>query len=522
MFKPNLSVIKSRKIQFRLIVGLILVGVIAIHLINLTQLPVFADESIYIRWSQLIIDDWRQYLFFPLNDGKTPIFIWALVPFQLIFQDQLFAGRFLSVIVGLFQVIIIGLISKNLSLNKRTQLISMMLSAILPYWYFHHHLALMDGMLALFASVACLFSIKLASNINSKHNPKKTFMYCLLTGLFIGLSLLTKLPALLLIPSVIIAGLLIKQNTLKNWTKLLIYLCISTIIGAIIFILLKIHPAFSQLFSRGGDFLFGWQEILYESRWKETLPSIPNYLNYFIHYLTWPVIFLGILGVFLKKKRAVILLHLSWLSFAFPIFIMGRVVFARYLFPVSIFITLAASISIGELLKMKSVIKYVIYLLLMLTVIKSLQFITPTLLAPEKIPFVPSDQKQHLTEWSAGFGVKDTVELIRDLASTQTVYVFSEGYFGTLPDGLLMYLHQQPVNNIFIQPIGQPIRNLPTPSNIDKLNPFDLYLLVGNSHRLQLNLDGAKLIYESCRPFDAPCHQVWDITNLIDSLRNQS
>jgi hypothetical protein len=158
----------------------------------------------------------------------------------------------------------------------------------------------------------------------------------------------------------------------------------------------------------------------------------------------------------------------------------------------------------------------------MLTIIKSVQFISPTLLASENIPFVPSDQKQYLTEWSAGFGVKDTVELIRDLAKTQTVYVFSEGYFGTLPDGLLMYLHQQPVNNIFIQPIGQPIRNLPTPSNIDKLNPFDLYLLVGNSHRLQLNLDGAKLIYESCRPFDAPCHQVWDITNLIDSLRNQS
>jgi hypothetical protein len=54
------------------------------HLWKLTILPVFADESIYIRWAQLIIDDWKQYLFFPLNDGKTPLQMWLMIGLAVI------------------------------------------------------------------------------------------------------------------------------------------------------------------------------------------------------------------------------------------------------------------------------------------------------------------------------------------------------------------------------------------------------------------------------------------------------
>lgn len=514
--KKSLTILKSKQ-GFNLILGALLVFAAVIHLINLVEIPVFADESIYIRWAQLIIDDWKQYLFFSLNDGKTPIFIWALVPFQYIFSDQLFAGRFLSVAAGVSQVLTVGLIIKSLRLGKKARLISMLLTAILPYWYFHHHLGLMDGMLVLWTSLACLFSIKLSVGIKQQKKPASLLLLASLVGLFIWLGILTKLPAILLIPSIILVGAITKQKTFNDWKKLTLYLFFSVLFGLTLFLFLKIHPAFSQLFTRGGDFLFDWQEILLEGRWKETIPSVPNYLSYFVQYLTWPIVFFSILGIFLKQKRPVILMHLSWLTFAIPIFVMGKVVFARYLFPVSLFITLAATLSIGQLINMKGFVKYIAYALLFLAVIKSSQFISSSLFSPENIPFIPSDQKQYLTEWSAGYGVKETVELIEDLSGNQVIYVMSEGYFGTLPDGLLMYLHREPVDNIFIQPIGQPIRTLPAKQSIRNSEDFDRFLLVGNSHRLLLNLEKASLIYEYCRPFDSPCHQVWDVTNLINS-----
>ncbi|MBD3279174.1 MAG: hypothetical protein GF390_00500, partial [Candidatus Pacebacteria bacterium] len=91
--------------QKTLVILIIFIAVYLLtHLYRLTALPVFADEAIYIRWAQLIMDDWQQYLFFAMNDGKTPLHIWLLVPFQYLFTDQLYAGRFLSVLVGLIQV----------------------------------------------------------------------------------------------------------------------------------------------------------------------------------------------------------------------------------------------------------------------------------------------------------------------------------------------------------------------------------------------------------------------------------
>src|SRR5260221_509615 len=96
------------------------------HLWNLTLLPVFADESIYIRWAQLMMDDWHRYLFFALNDGKTPLFIWSLIPFQYLFADQLFAARFVSVLVGATQVIAIKELVKSLGGRAKTQWLAML------------------------------------------------------------------------------------------------------------------------------------------------------------------------------------------------------------------------------------------------------------------------------------------------------------------------------------------------------------------------------------------------------------
>ena len=90
----------------------------------------------------------------------------------------------------------------------------------------------------------------------------------------------------------------------------------------------------------------------------------------------------------------------------------------------------------------------------------------------------------------------------------------SEGYFGTLPDGLLMYLHRTNVENINVTGIGYPIKTIEA-QHKTMANQYQKVLLVGNSHRLQLDLKQATLLSEYCRPFNAPCHQVWDVTDVV-------
>src|SRR5258708_2088922 len=146
------------------------------------------------------MDDWRQYLFFPLNDGKTPFFIWLLVPFQSLFQDQLFAGRFVSVLVGLLQMIMIKKLLAKLGAQPKFQWLGMFLVAILPFWYFHAHVTLMDGLLTLFLSMTVWgilnqvqARIGNTSLIQSLSKNKKAIVF---TGISLGLAFWTKLPAL--------------------------------------------------------------------------------------------------------------------------------------------------------------------------------------------------------------------------------------------------------------------------------------------------------------------------------------
>ncbi len=486
-----------------------IIGYFIIHLLHPVNLPVFADEAIYIRWAQLIIDDWQQYLFFPLNDGKTPIYIWALVPFQYIFKNQLLAGRFVSMLIGLFQALTMYLLARQLRFNKFSSWLAAGFSTILPYWYFHHHLALMDGMLTLFISLSLLFLLKtkLVTNKRQSFSLQNVF----LSGLFLGLAILTKLPAILFIPSLFFVALILHSPKIQT-RKIIQNFLFITVIASSFFLLLATHPSFGQLFSRGSDFLFSWQDIFINHKWIETLPSWPTYIGYFIHYLTWPIFLLALFGIFLSRKKESLALHLGWITYAFPIMLMGRVVFSRYLISVSLFITLAAILAIDQLIKKGFFAKLIVLFLLGISLFQSISFIYNIQFQPEKTSFVQSDKEQYLTEWSAGYGVKETVEMITELAKNHSILVISEGYFGTLPDGLLMYLHRQEIGNLFIEPIGQPISSFS--KSTKEFSDYDQVLLVANSHRISINLSKAKLITEFCRPFDSSCHQVWDITRM--------
>lgn len=77
------------------------------RLINLTILPIFTDEAIYIRWGQIVLGDpvWK---FISLTDGKQPLFIWLMAPLLKVITDPLVAGRLVSIISGFFGLLGMG------------------------------------------------------------------------------------------------------------------------------------------------------------------------------------------------------------------------------------------------------------------------------------------------------------------------------------------------------------------------------------------------------------------------------
>ena len=504
-----------------LLIGLA-VFYLATHLLGLLELPVFADEAIYIRWSQLIMDDWKRYLFFPMNDGKTPLFFWLMVPFQYMFANQLFAARFVSVIIGLLQLVIMMQTVSLLTKNKKTILVSGILVTILPYWFFHHRMALTDGLMTAMVSFSVYFLIKdFVSNTQKKLFAKESLVNVLLAGLFFGLSLYSKVPAVLFSPGLFLLVFLVKKIDKNKFIVAISKVGISIGFGIVLFGLLKFVPSFSQLFGRGSDFLFPLSEVI-AGKWQETLPSLPTYFGYFVSYMTPTLFIFMILGLFGKSNKKVVhLFFWAGVLFILPIGIMGRMVYARYLFPAVFWFTLASVFAIEDFfvwaksldkqvrLKLASTGFFV--LLLANTVGNSSIFMITSMTDHTQIPFISSDTVQYLTEWSSGHGLVETVELIRKESKDKTIAVATEGSFGSLPDGLNLYFHRTDVSNIAIDGVGYPVFGIPK-KFAETARNFDEQWLVVNSHRMQWSLPEEKLITEYCRPFDAPCLQVWNIT----------
>lgn len=509
------------------------------HLFTLTSLPVFADEAIYIRWTQLIMDDWQRYLFFPLNDGKTPLQFWLMLPWQYLPIDQLASARLFVIMAGVLQIGVMGWLAKVFQGTNKAAVIAMALTAFLPFWYFHHSLFLLDSLLALWLSLFLGWSYltmhqssEFATKLSAQ-NSKRLILTATLAGFFFGLALLTKVPAILAIPALSVI-ILYKLTSMADFVYRCAAFAYSILVGLSMFALLSLHPAFSQLFARGSDFLFPFQSLIFDQTWKQTVPSFPNYAYTFIVYLTPAVAIFNLVSLFLHKHQSrAHILFWAGILFLFPIMLLGRVVYPRYLFPAALFFTLNAALCIDEIAtilqtKKAGLVSLLIALsmatLLANTVVTSTQFIYTYASDATRLPLVSADKDQYLYSWSSGYGIQESVSVIQDIAINQKVAVATEGSFGTLPDGIMLYLHRQDVTNVFVDGIGYPLKTIPQ-SFYDKTMKFDRFLLIANSDRFQASEIPAselELIREFCKPDNAPCLQIWDFTKYRNQMLDSS
>ncbi len=496
----------------------IVVLYLATHIFSLTLLPVFADEAIYIRWSQLIIDDWRQYLLFPLNDGKTPLHMWLMIPFLQLSDDPLMAGRFLSVIVGLIQLFVIKKIVKNLGGKEIAQLLSMFLVTLMPFWVFHHRMALIDGLLTFFLSLVTLGFTELALLKKTEKGSKSQIFWIIFTGVSYGLALLTKLPAIFFLLAFPLFSQLYAEKlnpfTKTAW-KMLIMSGFVALIGLGLFASLKLHPAFGQLFSRGQDFTFTTQELI-GGEWRSSINNVRRVIFWHGTYFSFTLTILWFLSLFFSKhKKNHWVLFLAMLVFILPFLVFARVFAPRYVLPMVIFSTVSISLFYEELFLELKKIRLGIGLFLFVPALVCLRFFYSMLFDVNSLPFVPIDREQYLEEWSAGQGNYEMVSIIEEKAKQGRVVVGTEGYFGTLPDGLLMYFHNKNVENIEIFGVGQPIVVLPE-EWLQKAEQAETAYLLVNTHRmLVLNDPRIKLVYKFPRPGQSSSLDVYEYQHAV-------
>lgn len=497
------------------------------RLFRLTALPVFADESIYIRWAQLLRHDPQQYLYFSLNDGKPPLFIWSIASLLGMGSDPLWLARFVSVLVGGLQLWVSDRILKTLGGNTQARIAQIVILLLAPFWFFHQRMALMDAMLVFWLSVSWLGILQLDSQLQRKNElalPRLIFS-TLLTGLGWGLALWTKIPAIFFAGVILGWAYLGSTSTITNWkkisTRILMYRTLAFglagLFGLALFALLKLQPAFGSLFGRGSDFTFSVQDIA-QGEWKTSLSNAGRFFQWLSTYLRPEIVALPFIGALISQKRP---LHWRILAsaaiMALPLIIMGKTVHPRYYLPVAPFFTVSAALFIGEIWKSvkkstDSLFPLTFWLLVVSFFIGSLRFVLLSYFTPDQTPFVLHDREQYLTEWSSGHGIPQLRQAMIDQVKTgQRLTVVTEGSFGTLPDGILMYFDNRPeIQELKIEGLAQyPVKFLPD-WTWEEAKDHPVWLVV-NEHRMQAPLDNLKLIARYPRPYGAPELQVYEL-----------
>ena len=273
-----------RRLLTKPIVWILLLTVLYffLRLTQLTFLPIFTDEAIYIRWSQIGGSDasWR---FISLTDGKQPLFTWLVMISLRLFKDPLFAGRFVSVVAGYISMIGMFFLGNEIFRSKRVGLVASILYLTCPFTLMYDRLALYDSLVATFSIWNLYLAILLVRTIRLD--------VALIFGLTLGVSMLNKTSAffsLYLLPTTILLfdwGKSRRVQRIANWIALCL---LAAVLSQLVYAILRLSPYFYIVSQKDALFVYPLREWVTHP-FNFFYGNFHGIFDWLITYLTWPV-----------------------------------------------------------------------------------------------------------------------------------------------------------------------------------------------------------------------------------------
>ena len=434
-----------------------MIGITAIYiisrLINLTALPNFTDEAIYIRWSQIGGNDasWR---FISLTDGKQPLFTWFVMASLRFFQDPLVAGRIVSIVAGFCSIWGLYLLGSEIFKNKRVGVIAGFLYLISPFTLIYDRMALYDAWVATFFIWNLYLAILLVRRVRLD--------IALIFGLILGVGMLNKTSAffsLYLLPATIILFDFRQKQKMKKLIGWIGLCVLAAVMSQVVYSILRLSPFFYIIAQKDVTFIYSYSEWITHP-FRFLLGNLHGEFDWVIHYLTLPI-FLSALAPFLiiwKKPMEKFLLLGWWFAPFVALALFGKVLYPRFvLFMAMPFLVLAAVTFDWIMKKIRpQILSMIIIGLLCFQAI----YISAWIISDIKTAPIPrSDTGQYINDWPSGWGTDEIVAFFKDEAKDKPISVYTEGTFGLYPFALEIYLWDN--KNIEIHGIWPPPETIP-------------------------------------------------------------
>jgi 4-amino-4-deoxy-L-arabinose transferase-like glycosyltransferase len=406
-----------------------------VHILNL---PIFTDEAIYIRWSQIAANDasWR---FISLTDGKQPMYVWVTMILLKLIHDPLLAGRTTSVIAGFLSLIGMYFLTAEIFKNKKIGLLASFIYAIYPFALVYDRVAVYDSLVAMFIIWSLYLEVLLARHVRLD--------LAMILGMVIGGGMLTKTSddfALALLP----ISLIFFNYADKKWRKKLrdwiIYAVVVGIIAELMYLILRLSPFYYIINQKNATFVYPIKEWVHHP-FTYFISNISALLNWLTGYATIPFLVLVIASFFVGKKffREKLFLLIAFLAPFIYLAFFGRTIYPRFILFMTMPLLVLGADSLYYMVKfvkqfwLKALVVIVFLLMFVIN-----DFFIITNFAQANIP--QSDKGQFVTGWPGGVGVMESINFFKQQADQQKIYIGTEGTFGLMPYALEIYLKDNP------------------------------------------------------------------------------
>lgn len=424
------------KYKKEILIGLVLVFLyFSSRLVNLTALPIFTDEAIYLRWAQIAKNDanWR---FISLTDGKQPLFVWLAMIVMKVISDPLIAGRVVSVISGIFGMLFSGLLAWELFKSKKVAFLSSVFYLIYPSSLFYDRMALMEGLLAVTTLITLYFSILLVK--------RQRLDIALLLGMAMGATMLVKTSGffiLYLAPLLILLFDFSGRDVKSRLAKFIGLLGISAVLSQVYYAVLRLSPLYHMIAEKDTTFVYPISEWIRHPL-EFFVGNFRGMTDWLIHYLSWPLVLLVIFALFFSWKhfRGERIFLFLWFILPFTaLALFGKVLYPRFILFMTMPLLVLAASSLLELGRIVKNVKWQL-VLMELIIIPSLAFDQKIIFDITNAPLTQIDKGQYVNDWPAGWGVKESVEILQKEANKGKIAIFTDGTFGLMPYAIELYL----------------------------------------------------------------------------------
>ena len=425
-----ISFLKTHKWLF-----LVLFTYLILRLINLTLLPIFNDESIYLDWG------WREihnpgYLYYSLYDAKQPLLMWFFGISQQLFQDPLLGGRLVSVIAGMFTLLGIYYFS-NKYFTQKIAVISSLLYIFIPIFSFYDRLALMES-----AVSACgIWSGILFIEVIKKSSLKNL----ILLGLTLGIGFFIKSSVFIFILSFIfLSFVFLYKSKLKFQFTKAIFIVLLTFLSTIL--LLLINPQFWSTFSTNSRYTLTIYELL-RFPFGTWISNILGNFEIALFYLTPLILVAFCLGVIktIRERNKYALVFLAFFGLSLIIStLVTRASVDRYLVSFLTFTCIFAGYFTYSIFLKNKYAGFLVFSTLLLSsgIFTIVQITNPPLYLKTMSKLTIHNQLNYLEGVNAGYGIADTLSFIKSYAGNKPLFIGVAENTGNPESAMFIYFNK--------------------------------------------------------------------------------